>query len=340
MKGIYLTAPNVFSLQELPEPPVGRNDVLIGIRMAGICGSDVHLLRGRNPFAAYPLIPGHEYMGEVIQAPAKSGLKKGDKVTGFPEVGCGKCAACRAGRLVHCPEFKFVGSRLPGGCFCERVAIHYSKVFRVPKGMEDQVSAMIEPTAVAVHAVKRAGAVKGLKTVVIGGGPIGLLTAQVARAYGASKVMISEPLGKRRKIAQILGFSRVINPEEENFPSYVQKNLGFADLIFDVVGAKKTMEDSIAALRPGGTLVCVGLPHVENLGVPYVSIFAKELRVFGTRTYFLEDFPEAIRLLSAKKVKVKPIISAVCPLEGFNHCLELLEKEPEKYLKILVTPGR
>jgi L-iditol 2-dehydrogenase len=279
-------------------------------------------------------------MGEVLRAPKKSGFKKGDKVTGFPEVACGKCSACRAGRLVHCPEFKFVGSRLPGGCFCERVAVHYSKVFRLPKAMEDEVGAMIEPTAVAVHAVKKAGVLKGLKTVVIGGGPIGLLTAQVARAFGSSKVMISEPIGKRREIAQILGFPLVCNPQKEDLPSFAKKNLGLVDIVFDIVATQRTVEESIAALRPGGTLVLVGLPHVEGLGIPYLSIFAKELQVFGTRTYFMEDFPEAIRLLSVKKVKVKPIISAVSSLGNFTESLDLLEKVPEKYLKILITPGR
>ncbi|MCX5908726.1 MAG: alcohol dehydrogenase catalytic domain-containing protein, partial [Deltaproteobacteria bacterium] len=226
MKGIYLRGPNDFSLEEVPEPVPGRNDVLIGVRVTGICASDVHLLRGRNPFAGYPLVPGHEYMGVVLKAPAKSGFKKGDRVTGFPEVACGKCPACRQGRLIHCPEFQFVGVRAPGGSFCERLVVPYKRVIRLPKGMEDKVGAMIEPTAVAVHANKRSGLKRGDKAVVIGGGTIGLLTAQVARAFGASKVVISEPIAPRRAIAQNLKFRLVCNPREEDLVSFVKNNIG------------------------------------------------------------------------------------------------------------------
>ena len=157
MKGIYLTGPNQFSLQDLNDPVPGKNDVLVKVLMAGICGSDVHLLRGRNPFAAYPLIPGHEYMGEVLQAPKNSGFRKGDKVTVFPETACGKCPACKEGRLIHCPEFKFVGVRVPGGCFCEKLIAPPERVIKLPKTMKDEEGAMVEPTAVAVHMLRQVG---------------------------------------------------------------------------------------------------------------------------------------------------------------------------------------
>ena len=339
MKGIYLTGPNNFLLQDLPDPVPGKNDVLIKVRMAGICGSDVHLLRGRNPFAAYPLVPGHEYMGEVLRAPQGRGLRKGDNVTVFPEVGCGKCPACKAGRLIYCREFKFVGVRAPGGCFCEKLAVPYQRVIKLPKTMTDEEGAMVEPTAVAVHAVQRGGVKRGDRVVVIGGGTIGLLTAQAARVFGASKVVVSEPLAARRKIAQTLGFKFICNPMVDDLLAYVKDEVGLVDVVFDVVGLKKTLEDSQAMLRPNGTLVLVALPHIEGLGVPYQPIFAKELRIIGSRTYFMKDFPLAIRLMQAKKIRVKPIISEVIPMASFQEGLEHLEREPEKYVKVLVRPN-
>ncbi len=339
MKCIYLTGPNQFSLQELDDPVPGKKDVLIKVRMAGICGSDVHLLRGRNPFAAYPLVPGHEYMGEVLKAPKNSGLRKGEKVTVFPEVGCGKCPACKEGRLIHCPEFKFVGVRAPGGCFCEKLVVPRQRVIKLPKAMKDEEGAMVEPTAVAVHAVQRGGVKRGDRVVVIGGGTIGLLTAQAARTFGASKIVVSEPIAERRKIAQILGFKLICNPMEHDLLAFVKDEMGLADVVFDVVGFKKTLEDSQAMLRPDGTLVLVALPHIEGLGVPYQPIFAKELRVIGSRTYFLKDFPLAIRLLQEKKIRVKPIISEVIPLTRFHEGVEHLEREPEKYVKVLIRPN-
>jgi len=339
MKGIYLTGPNQFSLQELNDPVPGKKDVLIKIRMAGICGSDVHLLRGRNPFAAYPLVPGHEYMGEVLRAPKNSGLRKGERVTVFPGVGCGKCPACKEGRLVHCPEFKFVGVRVTGGCFCEKLAVPRQRVIKLPKAMKDEEGAMVEPTAVAVHAVQRGGVKRGDRVVVIGGGTIGLLTAQAARAFGASKIAVSEPIAERRKIAQILGFKLICNPMVHDLLAYVKDEIGQVDVVFDVVGFKKTLEDAEAMLRPDGTLVLVALPHIEGLGVPYQPIFAKELRVVGSRTYFLKDFPLAIRLLQTKKIRVKPIISEIIPLARFHEGVDHLEREPEKYVKVLVRPN-
>jgi 2-desacetyl-2-hydroxyethyl bacteriochlorophyllide A dehydrogenase len=338
MKAVFLTGPNEFSIQDVAEPIPKRDEVLIQVRMAGICGTDVHLLRGRNPFAKYPLIPGHEFMGEVLKAPTRSKLKKGDKVTVFPEVGCGKCPACRGGRLVHCPEFKFVGVHLPGGGFCERVAAPYQRVFPLPRKMEDKAGAMVEPTAVAAHANKRAGIGHGRKVVIIGGGTIGLLIAQVARAYGASKVVLSEPIADRRKIARALGFQLICNPNEEELPSFVRNKIGFPDVVFDVVGTVKTLDGSQSMTRPNGKIVLIALPHTVGLGVPYLPIFAKELQIIGSRTYFMKDFPEAIRLLNSKKVRVHPIISQILPLEKFAEALDHLEKEPEKYVKILIQP--
>jgi 2-desacetyl-2-hydroxyethyl bacteriochlorophyllide A dehydrogenase len=339
MKAIYLTGPNQFSLQQREAPVPKPNDVEIRVLMSGICGTDVHLLRGRNPFANYPLIPGHEFVGEVLRAPAKSKLKKGDKVTAFPEAGCGKCAACREGRLIHCQKFQFVGATVSGGSFCERVVFPYQKVFKLPIKMEAVLGAMVEPTAVAVHANRRAGIRKGLNVVVIGGGTIGLLIAQVARVYGASKVLLSEPIAGRRAIAEALGFRLICNPREEELLAFVRKESGVVDVVFDVVGTGKTLEESQTMLRPNGKLICIALPHSEALGIPYRPIYGKELQVIGSRTYFMEDFPEAIRLLNRKKVNVKPLISRILPLERFNEALGDLEQKPERYMKILIQAG-
>jgi len=289
VKAIVLNGPNDFSLHEVENPIPGDDDVEIRVRMAGICGTDVHLLRGRNPFARYPVVPGHEYMGEVLTAPKKSKLKKGERVTVYPATGCGKCEACEAGRLPHCPEFTFIGVRLPGGCFAERVVADYRKVFPLPEDIDDEVGAMVEPTAVAVHANRRADIRGGERVVVIGGGTIGLLIAQAA-------------------------------------------------MVFDVVGTEKTLIDAEYMLRSDGRLVLIALPHSEGQGVPYRDIFAKELKVIGSRTYFMEDFPEAIELLRTEKVHARPLVSKVLPLHRFAEGVDLLEREPEQYVKILINP--
>lgn len=338
MKAIVLNGPNDFSLKEIENPVPTPEDVEIKVRMTGICGTDIHLVRGKNPFANYPLVPGHEFIGEILSAPAKSHLNKGDRVTVFPAESCGKCEACKTGRLPHCPEFKFIGVRLPGGCFAERVVAHHKRVFSIPEKMEDEIGAMVEPTTVAVHSNRRADLRKGMNALVIGGGTIGLLIAQVARVYGASRVIVSEPLEERRALAKEMGIELLCNPLEEDLVAFVKGTMGMADVVFDVVGTEKTLLEAEELLRPNGHLMLIALPHTENLGVPYRNIFAKELKVIGSRTYFMDDFPEAIQLLDTQQVNVRPMISKILPLDRFAEGVELLEKEPRKYIKILINP--
>ncbi len=339
MKAIVLKGPNDFSLQEIEDPVPAAGEVEIQVRMAGICGTDIHLVRGKNPFAAYPMVPGHEYMGEVLSAPAQSDLSKGDRVTVFPAEGCGTCEACKTGRLPHCPEFKFIGVRLPGGCFAEKVAAHYSRVFQLPNEIDDEVGAMVEPTAVAVHANRRADLAEGMKALVIGSGTIGLLIAQVARVYGASQVILSEPLGPRRALAKQIGLELICNPQDEDLVGFVKRNMGLADVVFDAVGTEKTLAEAGEILRPGGHLMLIALPHIANLGISYRTLFAKELKAIGSRTYFMDDFPEAIQLLSRQEVAVKPMISKILPLDRFAEAVDLLEREPDRYVKVLINPA-
>ena len=338
MQAIILNGPNDFSLQEVENPIPGDDDVEIRVRMAGICGTDVHLLRGRNPFASYPIVPGHEYMGEVLTAPKDSTVKKGERVTVYPATGCGTCEACKAGRLPHCSGFTVIGVRLPGGCFAERVVADYRRVFSLPEDIDDEVGAMVEPVAVAVHANRRADIRGGERVVVIGGGTIGLLIAQVATAYGASTVILSEPIAQRRALASEVGLELLCDPQREDLVSFTKRHTGMADVVFDVVGSEKTLIDAEDMLRPDGCLVLIALPHTEVKGVPYREIFAKELRVIGSRTYFMEDFPEAIKLLHTEKVRASPLVSKVLPLHRFAEGVDLLEREPEKYVKILINP--
>jgi len=338
VKAIVLKGPNDFSLQSVEEPTPGPDEVEIRVRFVGICGTDLLLLRGGNPFVPYPIVPGHESMGEVLRAPADSTLKEGDRVTVFPAYGCGKCDACKAGRIPHCPEARTEGVLRPRGYFAERIVAHHQRVFTLPASIEDEVGAMVEPTAVAVHANRRAGLDRGARVVVIGGGTIGLLAAQVAKAYGASQVVLSEPISERRALARRLGIDQVCNPLETDPISFVRRTGDGVDGVLDVVGTQETLAASEEMLRPDGRLVLVAMPHQPTLAIPYQGVFSKELNVVGSRTYFVEDFPEAIRLLETGQVEAKPLIGAVLPMERFTEAVELLEKHPERYVKILISP--
>jgi 2-desacetyl-2-hydroxyethyl bacteriochlorophyllide A dehydrogenase len=230
-----------------------------------------------------------------------------------------------------------MGVANPHGCFAERVAVHYKHVFRVPDQITDLAGAMIEPTAVAVHVNNRGGVSKGARVVVIGGGVIGLLCAQVARARGASKVLISEPIFERRKLAERLGFDLVFDPMRSNIIQNIRDSMGSADVVMDVVGTRETLSIATECLRPEGCLVLVAFPHEPDMAVPYFHIMLKELRVFGSRLYFVSDFHEAMALIENGKVDPAPLINGIFPLHECARAIRLLEKEPAQYVKILLS---
>jgi len=135
-----------------------------------------------------------------------------------------------------------------------------------------------------------------------------------------------------------VGIELTCNPLEEDLASFVRKNMGTVDVVFDVVGNEKTLFASEEMLRPDGHLVPLALPHHHGLGIPYQGVFSKELKVIGSRTYFIEDFPEAMRLLNTQRIQVKPLFGKILPLDRFAEGVELLEKHPEKYVKVLISP--
>jgi len=341
MRAIVLHEPNRYDLEHVSEPTPDKGDVELRVRVAGICGTDLHVLEGRNPFVRYPLIPGHEYVGEVLRAPEGSDLRTGDRVVAYPSRGCGICRACQEGRTVHCPKFEFVGVTCSGGGFAEKTVAPRSQLIALPNTIADIEATLIEPLAVAVHAVRRAGIAKdasqATSAVVIGGGPIGLLIVQMARRSGAASVILSEPLAGRRALASKMGIDALCNPAEEDLAEFVIGKLGLVDVVFDVVANEATFLTSQRILRPGGCLVTVGLPS-KSATIPYQMLFKKELSAVASRTYFRDDFTEAIHLIDRREVSVAPLISAVLPLTKFREAVKLLKSEPENYVKVLIEP--
>ena len=187
-----MTAPGVIEFNEVPVPEVMPGQVLVKIQKIGICGSDIHVYHGKHPFTKYPITQGHEVSGEIAQiGQGVEGFSVGQKVTIQPQVVCGKCYPCRHGKYNLCEELKVMGFQTTG------VASHYfavdaQKVTTPPEDMRFDEGAMIEPLAVAVHAIRQAGDVTGLKIAVLGAGPIGILVAQAAKGMGAQSVMVTD----------------------------------------------------------------------------------------------------------------------------------------------------
>ena len=209
-----MTAPGVIEFQDVAIPEIKEDQVLVKMMRLGICGSDIHVYHGKHPYTKYPVTQGHEVSGQIVKVgSAVTSLSAGQKVVLEPQVTCGKCYPCRHGKYNLCEELKVMGFQTTG------VASHYfavdaQKVTPLPEDMSFDEGAMIEPLAVAVHAIRQAGDVTGLKIAVLGAGPIGILVAQAAKGMGAQSVMVTTSATfawqKPRSAAQITVLIRKI----------------------------------------------------------------------------------------------------------------------------------
>lgn len=210
-----MTAPGEIIFREIPVPAVAENQILVRIQMIGICGSDIHVYHGEHPFTSYPITQGHEVSGEIVAlGQGVEGFAVGQKVTIEPQVFCGHCHPCTHGKYNLCEELKVMGFQTTGVA-STYFAVDASKVTPIPLSMSFEEGAMIEPLAVAVHAVRRAGDVAGKKIVVIGAGPIGNLVSQVAKGMGA-EVMVTDVSDYRLELAKGCGVDFAVNTETES----------------------------------------------------------------------------------------------------------------------------
>ena len=238
-----MTAPGVIQFREVPTPQPQPGEVLVKIVKIGVCGSDIHVYHGEHPFTKYPITQGHEVSGEIAAlGEGVTGFTVGQKVTIQLQVVCGKCWPCRHGKYNLCEELKVMGFQTTG------VASHYfavdaKKVTPLPEGMSFDEGAMIEPLAVAVHAVRQAGDVEGKDICVLGAGPIGILVAQAAKGLGARKVMVTDVSDIRLEKARECGADVCVNTRKEDFAQAFVQCFGpdKADVIYDCAGNNVTM---------------------------------------------------------------------------------------------------
>ena len=217
MKQEVMTAPGKIEFRDIPIPELEENDVLIKMMRIGVCGSDIHVYHGKHPYTDYPITQGHEVSGKIEKIGSNvKNLKTGDKVTILPQEVCNQCYPCTHGRNHICDDLKVMGFQTTGAG-SEFFAIDAEKVIKLPENMTYEQGAMIEPCAVAVHAVSRGGDISGFNILVLGAGPIGNLVGQAAKALGAKAVMITDLSDFRLGIAKEVGIDFTINPTKQLF---------------------------------------------------------------------------------------------------------------------------
>lgn len=333
-----MTAPGRIKFQEVPVPEPKEDEVLVKIIKIGVCGSDIHVYHGEHPFTTYPVTQGHEVSGEI--AALGSNVMEfaiGQKVTIQPQVVCGKCYPCRHGKYNLCEELKVMGFQTTG------VASHYfavdkAKVTLLPTDMSFDEGAMIEPLAVAVHAVKRGGEIQGSRIAVLGAGPIGILVAQTAKGMGAESVMITDVSDLRLKKAAECGVDFCINTKDTNFGEAMTENFGpdKADIIYDCAGNNITMGQAIQYARKGSTIILVAV-FAGKGEIDLAVLNDHELDLNTSMMYRNEDYLDAIRLVSEQKVKLAPLVSGHFAFGDYLKAYEYIDENRESTMKVIIN---
>ncbi|MDD3334471.1 MAG: alcohol dehydrogenase catalytic domain-containing protein [Eubacteriales bacterium] len=332
-----MTAPKQIAFQEIPTPVPKPGEVLIRMMKIGVCGSDIHVYHGKHPFTTYPVTQGHEVSGQIAaMGEGVTGLHIGQKVTVEPQVVCGQCYPCRHGRYNLCEKLKVMGFQTTGMA-SEYFAVSAEKVTPLPDELSFDEGAMIEPLAVAVHAVRRAGDVTGMKIAVLGAGPIGNLVAQTAKGMGADQVMITDVSDLRLSLAKSCGVDHCVNTRNQDFGEALVSAFGSdkADVIFDCAGNNITINQAIACARKGSTLILVAV--FADLGqVDLAVLNDHELDLNTSMMYRHPDYVEAIELVGAGKVKLAPLMSKTFPFRDYQKAYEYIDANRETTMKVLI----
>jgi (R,R)-butanediol dehydrogenase / meso-butanediol dehydrogenase / diacetyl reductase len=325
-------------VRQVPEPRIADDEVLLRVRSSGICGTDMQIYSGKHPRARAPLVPGHEILGRIEETgrAVESGWKPGMRVAVYPLISCGHCGPCREGNAHVCEKLGLVGIDRDGG-FAQFVKVSPHQLIPIPDQVSDDQAAVIEPLAVAVHAVHDSGFRVGDTVLVTGGGPIGLLLAQTLRAGGARDIVISEVKDFRRELAGHMGFP-AFDPGAESAPHALERLIGApgVDIVFEATGHPTAYRDAVQCCKVRGEISFVGIPktppEVDILGIVY-----KELRATSARVYRFRDYYGAIALLSRGTLDVLPLITDRIPLREAPLAYRKMQ-QADTAAKILVMP--
>lgn len=334
MRAARYTGNRTVDVADVPETSPAAGEVQIAVAYTGLCGTDLHIVHGNmDARVETPLVFGHEMSGTVAAlGEGVEGWNVGEAVTVMPLDWDGTCPACLAGNEHICQNLDFIGIDSPGALqglwnVPERTLV------RIPEGTALDHAALVEPVAVAVHDVRRSELGPGDKAVVIGGGPIGVLIATVARHFGAEVLVIELDANRRAQIGD-LGF-KTLDPRERDQKEFVEEWTGGAgaDVVFEVSGAAAAVRGATDLAKVRGTIVVVAI-HPTPREIDLQRVFWRELRILGARVYQRADFETAIELIAQGVIPAELLITSIVPLSGTGEAFA--ELESGRAMKILV----
>jgi (R,R)-butanediol dehydrogenase / meso-butanediol dehydrogenase / diacetyl reductase len=327
--------PRNMRIEDVPALEPGPGEVQIEVAYTGICGTDLHIFHGdMDARVGGRAVLGHEMSGRVAALGAGvGGWSVGDPVTVMPTQWCGECPACRAGHRHICERLRFLGIDAAGS-MQNRWTLPADRLVAVPPELPLTEAALVEPVAVAVHDVRRAGLRPGETALVVGGGPVGLLIAAVSARAGAD-VLVVEPNPHRRRLAEAFGLATA-DPADTDVPAVVQDwtSGAGAQVAFEVSGAAAGVDAAVAALSARGRLVLVAI-HSVRRPVDLHRFFWRELTLIGVRLYERGDFESAVELVASRQLPLADLISRVLPLHRVGEAFAALDGG-DAVMKVLI----
>lgn len=340
MKAAIFLGKGKIETRELEIPKLRDGEILIKVMACGICGTDVHIYHDA-PGATKPTVPvilGHEFAGEVVEcASGTTRLKVGDKVTVDPNMYCGNCHHCMNGKKHFCPSMRGIGVNQDGG-FESYCAVPEKQAVKLSQDVDYEVGAMAEPVACCLHGIDNIGIEMGETVCVIGGGAIGQIMIQLAKLKGASKVIVSEPVEMRRKLAISLGADAAIDPMAGNLKEQVKAATGkdYTDVVIECVGKPIAVDQGVQIAGKGSRVLLFGVPYpTDKYELPLIDMFQKELTIKGS---FVNPDTQyrAVQLINEKRLNLKPLITHRYPVEQLEEAIK--KQMANDSVKVVVLP--
>jgi L-iditol 2-dehydrogenase len=326
--------------EEVPLPSLDAGEVLIRVKAAGICGSDIPRVFEKGTYH-FPTIPGHEFAGIITEVNPGDEALLGKTAAVFPLIPCGTCAACQTGQYAQCADYDYYGSRRDGG-FAEYIAVKKWNLIFVPEGVPAEHAAMTEPCAVAIHALCQAGIRLGDTVIIFGAGTIGLLAAQIARGWGAGRVVLADVDDAKLEFAKSLGFEYRVNSRTTDPADYVRSiNGGGADLALEAAGVSAALEGCLRSVKTFGDVVLMGNPAHDMVvsQKAYWEILRKQLTLRGTWNSSYNDAVNDWHLaIQCMKNGIFDLSRLITHRFAFSECVrafELARKRDEFWVKIM-----
>ncbi|MFD1449757.1 MULTISPECIES: zinc-binding alcohol dehydrogenase family protein [Oceanobacillus] len=337
MKAIQVENPGELEIVEIEKPKLeGLQDVIVKVKNVGICGSDVHIYHGSNPFTVYPRIIGHEVSGIVEEVGEEvSSVRVGDLVALEPILYCGECYACRKGQPNVCKSLEVFGVHRDGG-MSEWLKAEEKNWHKVSDCVSEEATSLIEPLTIGAQATYRGEVREGDTVFIIGAGPTGIACLLLAKEHGA-KVIISDFNQTRLDYAASIGADVTIQPKEKDVAKEIERLTDgeLANVVIDAVGLPQTFQQAVELASIAGTVVTLGF-NEQPSAIPSLLLTKKELKVVGSRLQ-THQFKGVIEKVEKGKLDPSQIISHRFPMEQVKDAFDLLENKPEEVRKIVLT---